>query len=524
MSADVGLALRAPWYVRERHDGPDLRDGRSLRPVIQKYDGPDFVTRVLADPRDSLVFTDDDHWSYPVPVTPSLTAKGRDRLATSQLVRSKLRKLYQPAHDRFYLVVVEVFCDAPGLPRAGLHTNLEMTMVMRRQHVSLSASKGPLRRLARNLLREMMKEQHPAAVAGAPDADVRELWWVDSAARRRFEEENADLLSAVTVHTDDQTWVRDKTGPGRWCTLGDAEPGEHEEELPMWRIPASTAECDAARSRSLWFGLVPTYSAEHWVQGGVTLPKLDERGTYEIQCIARYPLVPGHEHCPQSEYVSAPTEPFRLADPFDPDGTKNRTVSITLPDLRRLAARAGQKQGPGGVRITTPPRSQLSFNPFDGIPGSGRIGPGGGVCTFALELFFIVAFFLFMLFLPIVVLAFQLWWLLALRFCIPPSIGFTALADFFAKGGLVADLDAELKVELDAALGTDTSFFEPGSPNRGVWAAKLDGAVDPASGDPVFANDPNLANALVVSTDPSDAVEPSTPEVEEKPEDPLCLP
>jgi hypothetical protein len=57
------------------------------------------------------------------------------------------------------------------------------------------------------------------------------------------------------------------------------------------------------------------------------------------------------------------------------------------------------------------------------MPGSGdgAVGTGGGACTFALELFFIVAFFLFLMFLPIVVFAFQLWWMLALRFCIPPG-------------------------------------------------------------------------------------------------------
>ncbi|MGH3629866.1 MAG: hypothetical protein ACRDRL_20810, partial [Sciscionella sp.] len=277
-------------------------------------------------------------------------------------------------------------------------------------------------------------------------------------------------------------------------------------------------------TRSLWFGLVRTYSAEHETVDGVTRPKLDDRGIYQLRCVARHRPEPGHEHFPRPAYVSAPTAPFRLAAPFDPDGTKNRTISITLPDLRRLAARAGQKQGPGGVRITTPPRSHLQFDPFGGIPkpGSGAIGHGGGVCTFALERFFVVAFFLFMLFLPIVVLIFQLWWLLALRFCIPPAIGFTLLTDFFAKGKLLAALDPSLKVALDATLGTSTSAFPPGSPQRGVWAARLDAATDPVTGTKVFSDDPSLVKALVESTDPHAAVKPAPPVPEEKPDDPLC--
>jgi len=68
----------------------------------------------------------------------------------------------------------------------------------------------------------------------------------------------------------------------------------------------------------------------------------------------------------EREETIPPTEPFRLADPMDPADTKNRTVTLTLPDLRRLAARAGEPQGPGGVRVVTPPDSQLMVNPLKG--------------------------------------------------------------------------------------------------------------------------------------------------------------
>ena len=46
-------------------------------------------------------------------------AHGRERFATYKLHTTKMRKLFQPTHDRYYAVVVEVFCDEPGLPRAG---------------------------------------------------------------------------------------------------------------------------------------------------------------------------------------------------------------------------------------------------------------------------------------------------------------------------------------------------------------------------------------------------------------------
>ena len=110
------FAFRAPWYVRERKN-IGLRDPGALRPAIQMYDSPRFVDQVTKDPRVSLKFTPDDRWSYPVPAS-FPAGSGRARFATHKMVRTGLRKLYQPNHDRFYLVVAELFCDEPGLPRA----------------------------------------------------------------------------------------------------------------------------------------------------------------------------------------------------------------------------------------------------------------------------------------------------------------------------------------------------------------------------------------------------------------------
>ncbi len=44
------------------------------------------------------------------------------------------------------------------------------------------------------------------------------------------------------------------------------------------------------------------------------------------------------------------------------------------------------------------------------------------ICSFSIPLITIVATFVFKLFLPIVMLVFELWFLLRLKFCIPPSI------------------------------------------------------------------------------------------------------
>lgn len=518
----TGFVLRAPWYVRERGQfGPG--DPRALRPSIQMYDGTNFVARLIADPRDSLAFGLDDCWSYPVPAKPKSTAQGRARLATWKLVHMRLRKLYQPSHSRFYAVVVEVFCDMSGLPRAGSHRDIEVGFVMRRQLTAVSGPPRPTRRLARNLLVTLAREQDvDVSEAELPD-DVRGVWWAEQA-WQDFEEENRLLIKQMAVNSVQEGWFTSKTGPAGWKRLDQASGDDVEQEFPMWRLPRRPDDCDAAATRSIWFGVIPTFSGEHFVRNKRVLPKLDDQATYQVRCFVRQKPAPGHEHCPAKVFWGGGSEPFRLAAPMDPHGTSQRVTTITQPDLRQLAARAGRRQGPGGVQVTTPPQSQLMVNPFNGIPpsGSGRIGAGGGTCTFAIELFSIVAFFLFQLFLPIVIFAFQLWWMLALRFCFPPSIALTALTNFFAQGNSLAQLEADAtrNAEFNLQFGLDITALAAGDRSP-AWAEKLDQAKDPV-GHPIFTNDPGFVDALLIGTDPTKAVLPAAPPLETEPPDPLC--
>ncbi|WP_412543354.1 hypothetical protein R8Z50_13005 [Longispora sp. K20-0274] len=520
-----GYQFRAPWYVRER-GGHGVRDGQALRPALQKYDTPEFSTRLIRDPRNSLAFTGEDLWGYPVPVAFPAPGKGRERFATSRIVTTGLRKLYQPHHDRFYAVVVELFCDEPGLPRAGAHRDLDVRFVMRRQRTVLTGGDRPAWRLARELMLDLLRHQHPgvasARVRPSESGDLADLWWADNAARARFAEEHRDLIDAVGASTASQAWlVGEGSGAGRWADPADRRGDEREQEFPMWRLPDRPGACAAANTRSLWFGLVPTYSADHWIDPDTTgkvraVPKLDERAIYELVCLVSEPAT---GRCPPPVYRSVPTEPFRLAAPYDPDGTKNHATSIQAPDLRALAARAGRPAGPGGLAITSPPGSGLSFNPFAGVPkpGSGSLN-GGGVCTFAFELFFIVAFFLFLMFLPIVVFAFQLWWMLALRFCFPRlTLQLQALATFFAVAHVDAVADIQLAANADARLALDAVVgvqVPRGSGQPGV-AASL-------AASPGFHAHPELLSDLVAAVDPAGVPEPVPPPVETSPPDPLC--
>lgn len=510
-----GFVLRAPWYVRERLQA-DLRDPRALRPNLQKYGNSDFVSQILADPRNSMQFLAEDRWSYPVPVTLS-NAHGRERFATYKLHTTKMRKLYQPTHDRYYAVVVEVFCDQPGLPLAGDHDDLEVGFVMRRRTATLQGDPKTVRRLARNLLVAQSKAEFGVRPASTFEDSI-DVYYGDQAWRQQFAEDNGELLDAVAAEHKVQAWMVNDTG-GVWRAL-DAEPPEgeaprREEELLMWRLPATDADCEAAASRSLWFGVVPTYAAEHWIGPGPSAPvqtKLDDHEIYELVCFVRQPPPPGKEDCPPSIWWSKPTRPFRLAAPFDPQGTKNHSVTITTPDLRRLAAQAGQKLGPGGARIVTPPGSGLPPPPFGdlGKKSNPLLESGDTICFFAFELFFLVAYFLFLLFLPIIVFSFQLWWMLALKFCIPPSISFQALAQFVIDGkDLPANADAAFKADFDTFVG-------------------MGGAADLLVAVPLFRKDPTSTEPsafgdLVAAVDPEKSSDPpKDPPVLSKPDDPLC--
>ncbi|MET8625811.1 hypothetical protein ABZW30_19020 [Kitasatospora sp. NPDC004669] len=521
-----GFQLCAPWYVCERGHF-DRFDPRATAPAIQKYDAPDFVQRLTADPRASLTFDPvEDVYAYPVPLPPGQVRRGRLHFATHTMVATPLRKLYQPGHHRFYAVVVELFCDRPGLPRPGAAADgLQVRMVMRRQERTVpKPERAAVRRLAKKLTTDLL-EARGAEAGRLSDRDLPNVLWADLAYRARFEAENSELFAAIGPPVV-QSWTTGPKGP-HWVPTGTVGPDgkpEPEQELLMWRIPQPASECDRAGTRSLWFGLVPTLSGEHDDQG---TPKLDDQHVYEIRCVARRPPEHGHEHCPPQESWSDTTEPFSLAAFYDPEGTKNHKVSITMPDLRSLAARAGRPAGPGGVAITSPPGSQLPVTGKIPDPGSGSAGGTDfRVCTFALELFMIVAFFLFSLFLPIVVLAFQLWWMLALRFCLPP--------DLVALGALQAFLNTP-GGDLAVLLTGPKPGIPPGAPDNpgpkplddllGQPGATAAMAVRDPFEPAVAGQDPAAQAAaadLVAALDPTTAAEPSPPAAESSPPDPLC--
>jgi hypothetical protein len=203
------------------------------------------------------------------------------------------------------LCVVAPRTQADG-ESSGRRFFLSDTAVLHRQLQVQKLARHLLAQEDQNLVLDKAQPGGPPDVKDFRDrriGDREDLWFADELARERFVEDHQDLLHAVTAHTSVQAWLVDsKTGTGRWADLN-AQPAdtEIEQTLPLWRLPRDPGAPDW--TRSLWCGVFPTYSSEHWndpslPQSERSVPKLNERAIYEIVCIATQAPPPGLEQCP----------------------------------------------------------------------------------------------------------------------------------------------------------------------------------------------------------------------------------
>jgi len=112
-------------------------------------------------------------------------------------------------------------------------------------------------------------------------------------------------------------------------------------------------------------------------------------------------------------------------------------VTIQLPDIPALEAQvAAMPVGQGApVKMISPPGSPtFSVDPST-LKASAGV-PGASICSFSIPLITIVATFVFKLFLPVVTFVLGLFFLLKLKFCIPPTVDLSA--------GVAAGLSADV--------------------------------------------------------------------------------
>lgn len=489
--------VTAPWYDWAQAGVP--ASGRGTAPLIQKFASDKFIAEFLKEPQHSLLFDprdDELHTAQFVQASPGQfagklaalfpvkDAQGTPwnpgdptgALLKSRLVGTGVRKLYLPSHARHYLVVCELHCDVPGLPPPAPQSVCQAGFVVRRRRLGFAPQ---FQGEALTLLREVvdaqqalsaLQEQQPlrAGLAAARQSRLlrlRKQGTLDeqrAMARQALDRARGRLEAWQLergVRAFKEGWVAgEHEGTGEWRELIDETPQHIDESwvrlFPLAADPRNPRH--SARGRALYYGIVPTSAFETTTSGDA---RYDERSTYELRCFFRQhdcdcPFAGLNSDAPDCDGEltwSRPTEPWRLAPQFDLVGTSNRPVTIQMPNLAELAAQAATRPIGQFSPVRFVHTQQLQTKTDGGIPTSGTIG-GPAICFFSIPLITIIATFVLNLFLPIVVLIFNLWFLLALRFCIPPS--------FSIAGGLQLelaaipprlDVDASLEVDVDAA-------------------------------------------------------------------------
>lgn len=504
--------LVAPWYRWQHAAVP--QSGRNTAPVFQKFAGGEFVNDFLAKPQHSLVFdsTIDVVSNIDLvsavsggklpnklaalfatkdngdPVKPS-DASDLDllkNLKRARLVPTNLRKLFLPIHDRHYLVVCELHCDVPGFPSVNRKEVCQAGFVVRRRQrvvpAELITEAGMRAQAVRNLEAEYAELQELSPLNGDLALERKQkimalkktgVWEeVVGALKQRLEEERSGLnewFKSKDIHVDIEGWFPEVVDGkpsktlGHWQVLSDAEQAKDtvsskhdgdsgESWFPLYPLIPDPREPDHdATGRTLYYGIVPASSLQHDASGRA---RFDDVNTYEIRTFVRR-----HHHCPNrvgktpdchGDVVwSAATEPYRLAAPFDTMGCANRPITIKMPDLRELAAQVAAR--PRGklspVKFIQP--QHLSPKVKNGAASSGTM-TSNAICFFSIPLITIIALFVLNIFLPIVVFIFQLWFLLVLRFCIPPQIKFGVELDVaLAAQPPGIDLDADFAITVE---------------------------------------------------------------------------
>jgi hypothetical protein len=487
--------LVAPWW----HWPSQTGHGRTSHPALQKYETPDLVNTFLADPQLRLKF---------IRHIDEVATVGKPSSAVSAPTRTLtgVRKLYLDTHHRHYLVTCELHCDATGFPAVTRDQVCQAGFVIRRRLYDVPAGEQPA---SRRLLRRLAgaRQQLASAEAELAAARARQLAALnvsrlearcEAAAKLVAQHQAAvrDWASRIGLSRRLEGWIPQGVdakglyadmpacppadgapgaaappapvaGVGRWADVAELPDQLAEGWFPLRPLIADPSKPDSdATGATIFFGLVPTGSADIDRHGRA---RFDDDSTYEIRCFVRRhkaicPRTGPQCHCPI--VWSDPTAGYQLAPHFDLQGTSMRPATVQLPDLHKLQSDA-LTMPPGSTAGVIMKSPQTLMPTSSSFPPSGTIG-GAEVCSFAIPLITIVAMFVFTLFLPIVILIFQLWFMLLLKFCIPPEVKFNAglqhaltmvPPDMSVSPSFIATYGGEIDKELDqlmdqAALGS----------------------------------------------------------------------
>jgi hypothetical protein len=464
------VAAGRPWYRWERRDGAEPeRAINAGRPALHKYTSTAFVTDFLADPQRSVRFEEvDEHQRVEaIPHVP-LPGDARNRrrfLATTRQVPTGVRKLFSVVHQRFYIVAVGLHCEEPGFPRVDPADVAEAGFVVRRQRVTIPSGE---RARAAALLQEVATAQGVARTRLEFDtarSRARVLHPFGSAARDRVVNPSAASVAAhrevelarrrlavwaagAGAQRRTEGWVPAGDGSfGAWVPIDDEPVELVERSYPMRALTPPPDDPDhPAHFGTIFWGMVPTAGDDDTGDGTA---RISEVSVYELRASPGRPRRRPGRWC--GRRVGA--VPSRVV--LRPDSCAQRPIDLRLPDFAQLEASTALPS----VKMTSPPGSSFVFAENGEIPTSGSLGGGQEVSFFAPPLITIVAMFLLKLFLPIVMFVFGLFWMLKLRFRIPPSAQLEAdlsTALTAVPGGIAG----ALSVDLDVRPGLDQAALE----------------------------------------------------------------
>lgn len=514
--------LVGPWYRGDSVGGNG--SNRASAPIIQKYADADFANAVVNEPQRSLRFNGEDFVNRLV-LDPNQVITEAERAKSNTPM-----KLFLDIHSRFYLVICELHCDVPGFPNVDRKQVCEAGFVLRRRVPIVAPSKqlevSDLLKQRNQFQQELVKAnanaqieqdvQGKQSVKGSTDVldliKTKSTQFVSGFGRvsvdtlnQKLKDTHAQLnqfAATGDIKIQLQGWKStDLKGVGNWQAT-EEEPEElAEQALPMYPLIADPGNpAHSANGKTLWFGVIPTSSGD---ADSLNAPKFDDTDLYEVRCFVKrhkpqFPKKTNQQDCCGDLIWSKPTHGYQLATAFDLDGTSHRPVNIKMPDLPALKAQADM--GPPGrgaaAKMIAPPDSSLNFatDKMDmPEPGEPLTRAGQQICFFAIFLFFIVALFLFRLFLPILLFIFNLWFLLKLKFCIPPSIEFDA--------GLVADLsfDGSFGVDFDVSIQADVDLMVDFTADMAVQVAKEGPDIEARFLEPGFTLTVNAGKANEIS-------------------------
>jgi hypothetical protein len=188
------------------------------------------------------------------------------------------------------------------------------------------------------------------ALSAAPESIVLKRAAMTPADQAQAQLENwqaqlADLVDAHDLRLRLQGWYPNPVaaGIGSWDAVDESPQRTVETVYPLLPlVPDPRDSSHPAQGRTIYFGLVPTASADLDRAGNA---RFEDRSLYEIRCFVRRhdprcPRKVERNDCRGTLFWSQRSQPYRLAAQLDLAGTANRPVAVQMPSLPALKAQA----------------------------------------------------------------------------------------------------------------------------------------------------------------------------------------